>query len=413
VRWRWPLAARSRFARNVLQVARANVVAQALPVLAAPLLTRLFAPADFGALALFASWLGIALAVSTARFDWSVPNARSAPMAAALLALGAIALAVSTLACGLVMLAASSGAVMWLLVPVLLGSGLQQLLAAWHVRGAELAGVGRAKVAQSAANVGVSLALAPFVTAGQGAWALVAAVLAGAWIGLGTLWRGAAGLQRALATLTRRRLAVAWARFQAEAGWSTLVSACNAASFAVVPLLLARHYSVAEVGFYALMQRVALGPVGLVGAAVSQSFWAEAARLVRADRPALQRLYLSNTRRLAWVAVPLALLALAGPLYVGPIFGNEHWAAAGAVLAASVPMLVGQVVVSPLSHLVIHRRQHWQAMWDLVRLALLAAAIEAAGRAGASLASAVFAVSCVMAAMYVLLFGLNWRALRG
>ena len=83
---------RSRFARNVWQVARAQALAQALPVLAAPLLTRLYTPADFGVLALCLSVLGIAQAVGTGRFDWSLPNARSTGMAAAVAACGALVL---------------------------------------------------------------------------------------------------------------------------------------------------------------------------------------------------------------------------------------------------------------------------------------------------------------------------------
>ena len=78
----------SRFRRNIVKVVRANVLAQALPLLAAPLLTRLYAPADFGALALFASALSLALAFATLRLEWSLPNARSASAAAALLVLG-------------------------------------------------------------------------------------------------------------------------------------------------------------------------------------------------------------------------------------------------------------------------------------------------------------------------------------
>jgi len=412
---------RSRFARNVLQVTRANVLAQALPVLAAPLLTRLYAPADFGALAVFVSVLSVGLAVSTARFDWSVPSPRSSVLAAALLALGAGVLVVVTLASALgwalrdAWLPASwaaLGTAGWLLPLALLGGGLQQLLQSWHVRGADLSALGRAKVTQSVANVGVSLAAAPALAAGAGVWGLLAGVLAGAWVGLATLWRHALGLRVALARLTPRRVRVAWRRFRAEAAWSTLASAVNTASFAIVPLLLARHYPVAEVGYYALMQRVALGPIGMVGAAVSQSFWAEAARLVRDDAPALSRLYRRSSIRLLWVALPIALLALSGPLYIGPLFGAEQWQAAGWVLAASVPMLVGQAAASPLSHLVIHRKQHWQAMWDVARVALLAVAIEALGRAGTGFAWTVLGLSLVMGGMYVVLVLLNLRALK-
>ena len=209
-----------------------------------------------------------------------------------------------------------------------------------------------------------------------------------------------------------RRLAAAWRRFAGEAAWSTLASAANTASFAIVPLLLARHYSAAEVGWYALMQRVALGPVGVVGSAVSQSFWAEAATLVRQDVPALRQLYLRSLVRLGAVALPLALLALAGPWYVGPLFGAAQWQGAGLVLAVSAPMLVGAAVASPLSHLVIHRRQHWQALWDAARVLLLALVVEGMGRAGLGLVATLLAVSLVMAAMYAVLVVLNLRALR-
>lgn len=407
---------RSRFARNVWQVARANVLAQALPVLAAPLLTRLYTPADFGALALFASALSVALAVGSGRFEWSVPNARSRALAAALLVLGAGVLAGCTSIVALVWALGSGwlpeswqslGAVGCLLSPALLGAGAQQLLQAWHVRGADLSAVGRAKVMQSVANMVVAILMARL-----GLWGLVAGVLAGAWVGLGTLWRRAIGLRAPLRRLTRRRCAVAWQRFRHEAAWSTLASVVNSASFAIVPLMLARHYGAAEVGYYALMQRVALGPIGLVGAAVSQSFWAEAARLVREDVPALARLYRRSMVRLTWAAMPLALLALAGPLYIGPLFGTAQWAAAGWVLAASVPMLVGQAVASPLSHLIIHRRQHWQALWDVARVALLAATIEAMGRAGAGFALTVLGLSAVMGGMYVVLLLLNLQAMK-
>ena len=409
--WKTWFQLRSRFARNVMVVLGANVVAQALPVLAAPLLTRLYTPSDFGAVALFASALSMALAVATARFDWSIPNARSSTTAAALMLLGLFMLAICTLLIALVWVWAPSKWGMletfgWLLPLTMLGAGAQQLLQAWHVRNATLPSVGRAKVAQSIANVGVSIA-----AAGAGFWGLVAGVFVGAWVGLGPLWKGANGLPAALRRLTVKRITVALHRFRHEAAWSTLASAVNTASFAVVPLMLARHYSIAEVGYYALMQRVALGPISLVGSAVSQSFWAEAARLVRQDPSALEQLYRRNTVRLAWASLPLALVALAAPLYIGPLFGTAQWDGAGWILAASIPMLVGQTAISPLSHLIIHGKQHWQAVWDVTRVLLLLATIEGAATLGATFVTTVLLLSTTMALMYAMLMLMNLRAL--
>ena len=204
--------------------------------------------------------------------------------------------------------------------------------------------------------------------------------------------------------MTWRRLAAVGRRYRAEATWSTLVSLLNAASFAVVPLLLARHYSPAEVGFYALMQRVALGPVSLVGAAVSQSFWAEAARLVRDDGPALERLYRRQHAAPGRVAPPLAALAAAGPLYVGLIFGI--W---------QRPRPAGCGGLTPMlwrSWWSRHCRTWW---WTAANIGKrlgrcvhrgAALTIEVAGRGyWPTLAQVVLALSLVMALMYGLLVG--------
>jgi O-antigen/teichoic acid export membrane protein len=411
----------SRFRRNVLLVFRANIVAQALPLLAAPWLTRLYTPADFGALALFASALSMGLAFVTLRLDWSIPNPRSRQAAAGLLLLGVLALlALTLLAAGLAWAlqpwwpeAALALGPLWLLLPLaLLGGGLQQLLQAWQVRGADLAALGRSKVVSSVANVGVSLAASPWLGPAFGAWGLVAGALAGAWAALLLLWKRSEHLALASRRLGGRRLRAVARRYRAEVSWSTVVSLANAASLAAPPLLLARHFSVAEVGWYALMHRVALAPLGLVTAAVSQSFWAEAARLVRDDRAALARLYKRGTVRMVWVAVPLALACLAGPWWVGAVFGAERWSGAGWVLAASVPMIVAQALVSPLSHLVVHGRQHWQAAWDVARLVALVVAVEWAATAGIGVAPTILLLSMLMAVMYAVLFALNLLALR-
>jgi O-antigen/teichoic acid export membrane protein len=361
------------------------------------------------------------MAFATARLEWSLPNPRSPVQAAALLACGAGVLAV---VCAAIALAVpwwprtrlpadwqGMAGALWLLPWVLAGQGLVQLLQAWHVRGADLRPLSRVKLGQSAAQVAVALGAALAMGAAAGAWGLLAGALAGAWVGAIGLAVQASGLRRAGRRLGRRRIAAAWCRYRSQAGWSTLAALLNTLSLTAIPLLLARHYSAAEVGYYALMQRVAFGPIGLVGTAVRQSFWAEAAQQARRDPAALRALFLRSTRRLAVLAIPVAALALAGPWIVGPLFGSAQWQGAGWVLAASVPMLAGQMVVTPLSHLEVHGRQRWQAVWDGARLVLLVAAVEWRGQAGAPLAQAVFWLSAVLGLMYLVLFRMNLRAL--
>src|SRR5690606_4836704 len=84
----------STFRKNFVRVAKANVLVQAISLLFAPILSRLYSPADYGVLAVFSSLLGLLAAFATWRFDWSIPNARSRVQAVALLVLGLGALGV-------------------------------------------------------------------------------------------------------------------------------------------------------------------------------------------------------------------------------------------------------------------------------------------------------------------------------
>ncbi len=411
----------SRFARNVVRLATANLLAQSALLLSAPLLTRIYTPEDFGTLGVFMAVASIGLAFGTARFEWSMPNPTSPTQASALLLFGALALGLTiigvvaglfTAHCAPLPTVWGRPAPVWWLLPVVLaGSGLLQLLQAWHVRGAELRSLSAATLLQSCSHVLTVVAAGLVFGATAGVWGLLAGVMVGAWTGALSLWRSASGLRASLRLLTRRRIATTWHRYRGQAAWSTLAASLNTLSLAVIPLMLARHYSVAEVGFYALTQRIAFGPIGMITAAVRQSFWAEAAQLARTDAPALRTLYLRSMRRLGWVALLVACAALAGPLYMGPIFGTQQWQESGWVLAASVPMLVGQVVASPLSHLEVHGKQHWQAGWDLLRFVALLVSIEWAGRSAAPLAEAVLWLSMIVGLMYVALVQLNLRAL--
>ncbi len=420
VRWRARLSG-SRFAGNLASVVAANALAQVVTLGAAPVLSRLYGPEAFGAYGLFVAWVGIGLAVITARVEWLVPNPRSNAQASALLAIGllctglGVALSVALLA--VLPLSAwpagwlNSGGLPWLLPGVLAVTGLQQLLQAWHVRGADLAAASRMKLLLSVVNVAVAVSFGLAMLPGATALGLGAGMLAGACAASLGLLRHAKGLGTALGRLSPRRVVVSWRRFRGQVAWSTLAALLNTLSLAAVPLMLSRHHSMADVGFYTLVQRIAFVPAGLVGSAVRDSFWAEAARRAGSDPAGLRALFLVSLRRLGLLAAVATVVALAGPLWVGPLLGAAQWSGAGWVLAASVPMLVGQIAVSPLSHLEVHSKQHWQAAWDAVRLATLVAVIDIAGRSGAGLPVTVLALSLVMGAMYGVLLLMNLRAL--
>lgn len=409
----------SRFRQNFVKVAKANFWAQVLSLIIYPFITRMYSPADYGTLALFSSILSFLLAFANFRFDWSVPNTTSRVQAAAVVSIGFISLCSFSIVIFLVLWLFSSKWMFWhgfeilrsfwLLLPVaLIGNGLHQLMQAWFVREANLTVVSRTKLMQSIVGASLNIVGGIFQL---GAWGLIVSLVSVAWVGIGTLLSHANEFRSSLARLSKAKIKASWLRFWRESVLSTLVSIVNTASLAIIPLLFAQFYSTTEVGWYALMYRLAITPIGMFTSAIGQSFWAEAASLVKIDRFALRQLFLRTSVRLTILATPIIAACILGPIYTSFIFGEE-WKNAGYVLAALTPLLFGQIVVSPLSHLIIHRKQHWQLLWDVCRLLTVVTAINFSALINLPITLTILITSFINLLMYFLLFWLNLSSLR-
>ena len=66
------LKPKSDFTRNVLTLMTGTTIAQAIPVAISPLLTRIYAPEDFGVYALFISLATIFGSVANARYELAI-----------------------------------------------------------------------------------------------------------------------------------------------------------------------------------------------------------------------------------------------------------------------------------------------------------------------------------------------------
>jgi O-antigen/teichoic acid export membrane protein len=402
----------STFRRNFIRVARANVVALVVPLLATPLLTRLYPPSDYGQLAIFTAVATLIGAVCTWRFDWVIPNAASRGTAAAMGVAGVSVVAGACIATTLIVLwlrAERDVPPLWWLLPVgVAGIGARALLSGWFVRCNDLAPTSRATIAQSLSNT--TFALVGGITQ-AGALGLVLANVAAAWMGIGSMARRSGDLLwRPLRRVTARRVRAAVRPHLPNASWSTLVSIVNAASLNLPILLLALLFDAREVGWYAMMQRVVLVPTKAFTSALGGSFWAHAADHARHGRfRELAADYRRVTSRLAVASLPIIGICLAGPWMVGPLLGEAQWGGAGWVLLAMSPLFVGSLVFAPTNHLVVLDRQRLQLAADAVRLAGTALAIWIAHRLELGFVIAVGAASAASCLGHVAMFIVHSR----
>ncbi len=412
------LGGSERFRRNVFGASAANLAAQFIGLASLPLLSRLYAPEQFAILAAFTLVHGLGLALATFRVEWLVPNSRSDGAADRLVAAGMLllignililllaGLALEDVAAPHVGLPAGQGMVP-LLAAGLLAGGLHLLLQARNVRRGRLAPVNLARLVQAVTTLAVSVALGFMLPSGNG---LVLGYVCGLLMlvlmlrkdllaGLDALFlHGFAGVSRALAG--KRRLMSA----------STGLALANTAFLSAPTLLLILFYDDVIVGWYGLVFRVATAPIGIVTTAVNMSFWADAADLARRDPDRLWRFYLGSVKRLSILAALAVPVFLAAPLYIPPLFGREEWSGAGHLMAAITPFLVGMIVFSPTTHLMVYGKQHWQLWADLAALAASVLVFAVLARAGQPAWIALLGTTLVMLAGYGVRFSLHRAA---
>jgi O-antigen/teichoic acid export membrane protein len=378
----------STLRRNFFLLARANIFSLALPILAMPVLARIYQPSAFATLGLFMAAVAILSSFSTWRLDWVMPNSRSDVMSASLFVAGVafLAILIVLFLVGVTIfslyfsdLSAATGLgwTLWLAVPILVAIGLRALLHGWLVRTGELDAVARSTVVQSSTNVVISLAagIAGLVSIG-----LILGATASSWAGIGMLVvRAGKRLSIALSRVKKRSIVTALKKYGKQATWSTLASILNSISLHAPVLMLGALYPSQEVGWFVLMHRMIATPLGTFSTALGNSFWSNAASLARRrDMLELSRVYHTVTRRLVLASLPIVVICLSGPLFVGPLLGEKDWSGAGAVLAAMTPLFVGGLLFSPTNHLAVLGKQELQLLVGGLRLGLVGLGITAA-----------------------------------
>lgn len=346
------LLPKSKFVRNISILAGGTASAQLLMVLASPLLTRLYSPADLGLLAVYTGLFAIISVVSGLSYELAIPLPESDQEAihiavVALISVTTVSLltAIGVLIAGdqiaEVLGVAELSNILWLLPFGIAFQGAYKILNFWAVRSKEFPVIARTRIAQAVTMLAIQL-----LGHKAGSSSLVSGHTIGQLAGSLTLIRSAF---RRLALKKWRwngvwRMAKRHRKFPLFSTWSEFF---NAVGQQLPPLMFAALFSAGAAGLYALAHRVLTVPVTVVGQAVAGVFFADAAEAYRERR--LAKLVGIVHDRLAKVAMPPMLaLAVVGPEFFSLVFGGE-WRDAGEFARWMTPWLYLVFVTSPLS----------------------------------------------------------------
>jgi O-antigen/teichoic acid export membrane protein len=355
--------------RGAVLISIGTISGQLLALLAMPLLSRLYTPADMGHLSVFLSLLGMLSTTVALHFELAIPLPvlnKNAAMVSTLAMLVVVAMSIVlalTLWIGGEWLLIKVGAQdlgetrYWLPVCLLL-TGLGTVLTLNTVR--------YQSYGRNALSKGLQGGAQSITQAGAG-------IMGTSWIGLiiGQVVGMVAGIiplmsdRRHSAPMSVRAkylrlLAVTrkYRNFPLLAAPSSLV---NAAASNVPALLLAAFFDLRVAGLYGMGFRVLQLPARFVGQSVSQVFLGQAAQAKQRDE--LAPLVGSVFRFLMTVAlhafIPLAVMAK--PLF-SVAFGST-WVDAGAYAQYLMPLVALGFVSTPLSMLVTVLQRQRQELW--------------------------------------------------
>lgn len=371
------LLPRNAFARGVSILMGGTIGAQALTMLVAPLLTRLYSPDDYGLMAVFGSLLMVLGVNACLRYEMAIPLPEDDQEAAhivvlcLLIAIGVSLMAAAVLPVSGVWICDRLGVpalvdYLWLLpIGILLGAGYT-VFNAWSIRTKAYSAIASTRIRQALATMLIQMGAYPL-----GAWALLTAAIAGQSIGTMRLARKTVSCNefRSLDRAEIGRVTKRYIHFPLFSSWGGLL---DTASREFPPLVFAAVFEPTATGFYALAYHVLSKPMALISGAVGQVFFANG---VEAHRQGTLGILVTNLHeKLAHIAMPpLALLTLQGPELFSLVFGDK-WQQSGVYAQWMAPWIYLMTVSSPLSTVltVLEKQKHtllFQVMLTSFRVA--------------------------------------------
>jgi O-antigen/teichoic acid export membrane protein len=399
--------------RSTLTLLAGGALAQLLPLLLGPWLTRLYSPTEFGQFAYLWALASNVAVVGCARYEFALPMETEASRAAVLMALcGRVLLCVTMVSAvlGLMLWAWQGLALAWLIPMVVAAAAATQWLTLWVTRAQRFHLLALSRVLQYGGGALLQLAfgLASLGVLGLLLGPLLAALATAALLARPAPLGGWAGLWR----VPRAELAAMAAKHRDFPLFNTPHAFAGALQDSLAMLLIAAWAGDAAAGFWALALRYCKAPAGLLGGALSQVLYPRLVSAVSAQEAA--NLLRRVMALLLLLALPLMLvLIFAAPaLFVG-LFG-ERWREAGQVASALAPYIAMHFVASPLSVATLAwRSQAWALRLALVGQLLFAASLGLGLHLGGLLGAA-WGVSAAMTVYFAWFFwALPGRAVSG
>jgi len=368
------------FASNVATLSSGTAIGQLSVILAAPLLSRLFTPADFGQLQYILSIALILGALSTLRFEMALPLANKTIDAIHILILAlslATIMAIFTLILFIIdpplisrlYQSLEMNSLVYFVPFILFLEANNSIFTFWFTRtkNFKASSIGKSFLGFGTALAQLTIALSGFVSGvGLLLGYLIGQMVSVTWYVV-TFFRTREVLpSRSISLKGMLTQAKIHKNFPLFSSWNVVL---NTLARNLPPLLLVSYFSIAEAGFYAIGIRLLNIPLNTLGMSVGQVYFQQIARYREQSIPIMPLLMSTVGKLIGIIVIPLLITFFWGEELFGFIFGDS-WLIAGKIASIMVPFYFMRFIASPISTIfAVMGKQYlgliWQAMYTV------------------------------------------------
>ena len=399
----------STFVSNVVTLSTGTIIAQAIGILTAPILTRLFAPEAFGVLGFFIAISGIVGGIACLRYDLAIMLPRQDINALNLFAGSILSTAFISLMCVVLIGIAEqhllnifnieqSNEFIWLIPPMVFAIGTFSAGNYWYSRTKHFRRLAIIRVLNSfAAN---SLKLAMGFAGAVGGGILVLATFIGQLISNVTLyikiWNSDGQLFknhfefRGILSLFKR-----YRRFPQYEIWSGILVDL---SLKLPVFTIAYFFPPKQLGYFVFVQTIVRAPFNLIGESISKVFFQKAASIK--DNIAELSKWVENVFYFltSFFMLPALVVSIIGNDIFNLFFGS-NWKQAGVYAQILIFSILVEFVTAPLSSLFNVLEKQQEALWfNIFMMSIRFAALVIGGLTGNILATiTIFVIADILA----------------
>ncbi len=356
------------FLSKFLALLGGSVIAQLIPVLASPLLTRFYNPEQFGQFGMFMAVFAVLSVAATARYELAIPLPRSRVLAAQLVYLAflaalivALLIFIGTFAYRII--SAHFLGIYWLFAPLLLFFGIYQATIYWHNRNDRFKLIAESRLVQNGGMTVGQLFLGQLTSFGLELGFVFGVIMAATYSCLRSSIFKAYSWNRAKTRILARQ-------YNMLPKYNLIPAMLDALAHQIPLLVIFWYYSSEQAGHYFLAAKILTVPTTFLVGIMAQVYLNEMSVLCRNSKLEIVHYVKSKARLCFYVALPSCLLfSFLAPTFFPVIFG-KGWELAGELSRFLVFSAAIRFIVAPLSSYFIAAKQMKLAsLWQVLSFA--------------------------------------------